>query len=30
MDEKKDKLVELIKRRGAIDDYSFIYIEKDK
>lgn len=30
MNESKNKLIELIKLRGAIDDYSFIYIEKDK
>jgi serine/threonine protein phosphatase PrpC len=29
MEEKKDQLVKLIKQRGAPDDYSFIYIEKD-
>jgi serine/threonine protein phosphatase PrpC len=28
-DEKKDQIVKLIKHRGAPDDYSFIYIEKE-
>lgn len=29
MDEKKNQLIKLVKLRGAFDDYSFIYIEKD-
>lgn len=29
MDEKKSQLIKLVKLRGAFDDYSFIYIEKD-
>lgn len=29
MEEKKNQIVKLIKLRGAPDDYSFIYIEKD-
>ena len=29
MEAKKNKLVELIRLRGASDDYSFIYIEKE-
>ena len=28
-EEKKDQIVKLIKHRGAPDDYSFIYIEKE-
>lgn len=29
MEEKKNQIIKLIKLRGAPDDYSFIYIEKD-
>jgi serine/threonine protein phosphatase PrpC len=29
MEEKKNQIVNLVKLRGAPDDYSFIYIEKD-
>lgn len=30
MEQKKNVLVNLVKQRGAPDDYSFIYIERDK
>jgi protein phosphatase len=29
MEEKKNQIIKLVKLRGAPDDYSFIYIEKD-